>query len=200
MIRTAQHLAAVVPAERALMLITLRYADELRAARGFELPAQSLKSAGVTGKELDLAKRLVDDMAEHWNPDEFKDTYHEDLMRAHPREDQAGSDQGDHPPEPGEAEAPRSAKVIDLADAPEAEPRGGRAAPQCSGLGPHEVRHRETQAAPRRLVARHGARYRQAQAGVIAEAFDATRAATARNAMSGRSAPRRPWTPSPGSS
>ncbi len=114
-IRTAQHLAAVVPVERALMLITLRYADELRAARGFELPAESLKSAGVSGKELDLAKRLVDDMGEHWNPDEFKDTYHLDLMRRVREKIKRGQVREITRPEPGEAESPRSAKVIDLA-------------------------------------------------------------------------------------
>ena len=28
-----------------------------------------------------FAERLVDDMTEHWKPGEFKDTYHDDLMR-----------------------------------------------------------------------------------------------------------------------
>jgi len=114
-LRTAQHLAAVVPAERALMLITLRYADELRAAKGFELPAASLKSAGVTAKELDLAKRLVDDMAEHWNPAEFKDTYHEDLMRRIKEKIKRGETREITKPEREGAGEPRSAQVIDLA-------------------------------------------------------------------------------------
>ena len=113
-IRTVQHLAAVVPVGRALMLITMRYGDELRASRGFELPPESLKSAGVTPKEVDLAKRLVDDMTEHWDPAEFKDTYHEDLMRRIHEKIKSGETKeitkpGDEPAEP------RSAQVIDLA-------------------------------------------------------------------------------------
>ncbi len=114
-IRTAQHLAAVVPMGRALMLMTLRYADELRGTRGFELPPENLKSVGVTTKELDLAKRLVDDMGEHWKPEEFKDTYHEDLMRRIHEKIKRGETREITKPSRGEATAPRSAQVIDLA-------------------------------------------------------------------------------------
>ena len=114
-IRSTQHLAAVVPVERALMLITLRYADELRGTRGLELPAESLKSAGVTAKEIDLAKRLVDDMGEHWKPEEFKDTYHQDLMRRIHEKIKRGETKEITGPERGEAAEPRSAQVIDLA-------------------------------------------------------------------------------------
>src|SRR5258708_14158146 len=80
-IRTIAHLAVVAPVGRALMLITMRYADQLHGAKGFELPAEGLRKAGVSSKEVDLARRLVDDMTEHWKPEEFKDTYHQDLMR-----------------------------------------------------------------------------------------------------------------------
>ncbi|MGH8713151.1 MAG: Ku protein [Casimicrobiaceae bacterium] len=114
-IRTTQHLAAVIPAGRALMLITMRYPDELRGSSGFELPAEGLKGAGVSGKEVDLAKRLVDDMTEHWKPGEFKDTYHEDLMRRIHEKIKRGETREITKPGAGEAEEPRSAQVIDLA-------------------------------------------------------------------------------------
>ena len=79
-LRSAHHLAAIKPEGRALMLFTLRYADELRGSSGFDLPAAGLKEARVTTKEIDLAKRLIDGMTGKWNPKSFKDTYHEDLM------------------------------------------------------------------------------------------------------------------------
>jgi len=63
-IRTTQHLAALVVNDRALMLNTLRYEDELLSPKGLELPADGLKAAGVTPKEVALAKRLIDDMTE----------------------------------------------------------------------------------------------------------------------------------------
>ncbi|TMH53148.1 MAG: Ku protein, partial [Betaproteobacteria bacterium] len=95
------------------MLITLRYADQLRGTSG--LPAESLKTAGVTSKEVDLAQRLVDDMTEHWKPGEFKDTYHEDLMRRIKEKIKSGETEEITRPEGEEAEKPRSAQIIDLA-------------------------------------------------------------------------------------
>lgn len=114
-IRTTQHLAMVAPIGRALMLITMRYAYQLRGTRGFELPAESLKSASVSSKEIDLAKRLVGDMTEHWKPDEFKDTYHEDLMRRIHEKIKSGEAEEITEPEGEEGEKLRSAQIIDLA-------------------------------------------------------------------------------------
>lgn len=114
-IRTTQHLAVVAPVGRALMLNTLRYADQLRDASGIELPAQGLKGAGVTAKEIALAKRLVDDMTEHWKAEEFRDTYHEDLMRRIKEKIKKGETQQITEPDKDEPEQPRSAQVIDLA-------------------------------------------------------------------------------------
>lgn len=115
-IRTAQHLAAVVVNGRALMLNTLRYQDELRNANGLDLPAEGLRAAGVTTKEIELAKRLVDDMTEHWNPGEFKDTYHEDLMARIRQKIKQGQTKEITEPGKDKEERPRSAQVIDLAD------------------------------------------------------------------------------------
>jgi DNA end-binding protein Ku len=114
-IRTTQHLAAVIVHERALMMITLRYADELREASGLDLPAEGLKSAGVSTKEIELAKRLVDDMTEHWKPGEFKNTYHEDLMARIKEKIKEGQTEEITEPSKEKAERPR-AQVIDLAD------------------------------------------------------------------------------------
>ncbi len=113
-IRTTQHLAAVVVQGRALMLITLRYADELRQATGLELPAEGLKGAGVTQKEIDLAAHLVDDMTEHWNPTAFKDTYHNDLMARVREKIKKGQTKEITTRDDAKTE-PRSAQVIDLA-------------------------------------------------------------------------------------
>ena len=115
-IRTTQHLAAIVVNGRALMLNTLRYQDELTEAKGLDLPAEGLKAAGVSAKEIALAKRLIDDMTEHWNPGEFKDTYHDDLMARINEKIKLG--QTKEITEPGREDKgkPQSAKVIDLAE------------------------------------------------------------------------------------
>jgi DNA end-binding protein Ku len=115
-IRTTQHLAVVAPSGRMLMLYTLRYPDELRDTEGLSLPAEGLKAAGVTTKEVDLAKRLIDDMTQTWKPSEFHNTYHEDLMRRIKEKIKAGQTKEITKPEAGEKAAPRSAEVIDLAE------------------------------------------------------------------------------------
>ena len=62
-IRTKQYLAALVAQDEVMVLNTLRYADELKAPAELEIP-----KAKVTAKELDMALRLVEDMADEWQP------------------------------------------------------------------------------------------------------------------------------------
>ena len=78
-IRTKQHLAAVLPLDKLLLLETLRYHDEILTANELSLP--TLKSANVSEKELSLATRLIDDMTEAWKPAVYRDTFRDDLMR-----------------------------------------------------------------------------------------------------------------------
>ena len=114
-IRTTPHLAAVVPHGKALMLNTLRYQDELRDPKGLDLPADG-KSAGVTAKEVALAKRLVDDMTEKWDPSQYKNTYHDDVMaRIEEKIKKGQTEEITQPGKESEGET-RSAKVIDLAE------------------------------------------------------------------------------------
>jgi DNA end-binding protein Ku len=78
--RGRQHLCVVSPNENALMLLTLRFANELlppAQAKGTE----SSKSVAVTAAELAMATKLVAEMSGPFNPTGFKDTYRADLMR-----------------------------------------------------------------------------------------------------------------------
>jgi DNA end-binding protein Ku len=78
-IRTRQYLAAVIPQDDVLVMNTLRYADELKGVEELGVPAATLH-VKATPKEIEMALRLIDDMAEEWQPDKFKDTYRDDLM------------------------------------------------------------------------------------------------------------------------
>jgi DNA end-binding protein Ku len=125
-LRSTPHLASIVPADRALMLFTLRYADELRSASDLDLPAAGLKEAGVKTKEVELAKRLIDDMTGNWHPEAFKNTYHEDLMRRINEKIKQGETK--EITEPSKAdEQPRSAEIIDLASLLKRSIEGGKA-------------------------------------------------------------------------
>jgi len=78
-IRTRQHIAAVYPRDKFLILDTLRYANELRDPRELKVP-DSLKDANVKPNELTMAERLIDDMAIKWDPVQYHDTYRDDLL------------------------------------------------------------------------------------------------------------------------
>jgi DNA end-binding protein Ku len=115
-LRTKQTLAAVTVNGKMLMMNTLRYPDELRDTQGLDVPSENLKAAGVTPKEIELAKRLIEDMSEKWKPEEFHNTYHEDLMARINEKIESGETHEITKPESGEKEERPSAKVIDLAE------------------------------------------------------------------------------------
>jgi DNA end-binding protein Ku len=111
-IRTKQYLAALVPQGEALMLNTLRYHAELKTVTDLEI-AERLKGARVTSKELDMALRLVDDMSDAWQPEKYRDTYHEDLRKRIEEKVRAG--QTEQLTEPAkEAKTQQGGEVIDL--------------------------------------------------------------------------------------
>jgi DNA end-binding protein Ku len=107
-IRTRQYLAAVMPQGDALVMNTLRYAKALRDPADLDLP----KHPKVSAKEIDLAMRLIKDMEEKWQPAQYKDTYHEDLLKRIEEKVKAGQTEEITPPE--KAKASRGAEVIDL--------------------------------------------------------------------------------------
>jgi DNA end-binding protein Ku len=110
-IRTKEHLAAVLPVGDMLVLNTLRWHDEIRSSEDLEIP----KSAGVSGRERHMAKQLVEGMEQDWKPEKFKDTYRDDLMARIKRRIKAGQIHTVPDEEEESAETPRSAEVIDLA-------------------------------------------------------------------------------------
>ena len=111
-IRTKQYLAAVVPQDDALVLNTLRYYKELKTAEELEIP-EKLKGHKPSSKELDMAMRLVDDMADEWKPEKYHDTYHEDLLKRIEEKVKAGETEEITAPETEEKPA-KSAEVVDL--------------------------------------------------------------------------------------
>jgi DNA end-binding protein Ku len=107
-IRTRQHIAAVYPHDKVLVLNTLRYGNELRDSKDLDVP-KDLKAAKVQANELKMAERLIDDMAMKWDPAQYHDTYRDDLMKL--IEEKA---EGHERKAPRKAPA-REAKVVDFA-------------------------------------------------------------------------------------
>jgi DNA end-binding protein Ku len=70
---TKEHLAALIPTERALMLNTLRWATEIRPWKDLSLPPAGRQQ--VKDAELKMARRLIDDMTEAWKPEAYADKF-----------------------------------------------------------------------------------------------------------------------------
>jgi DNA end-binding protein Ku len=78
-LHTRQHLALLRPLEEALVMITLRWPDEVRGLETLELD-KSVTAAKVDKRELDMAKRLVEDMSGAWAPEEYHDAFRQTIM------------------------------------------------------------------------------------------------------------------------
>jgi len=114
-IRTRQYLAALIPSGNVIVLNTLRYKNELKPAKDLEVPAGNLKASGVSPREVEMAKKLVDEMTDQWKPDKYRDTYHEDLMKLIDKRIKAGKTEVITESEADEKEEkPAKGKVIDL--------------------------------------------------------------------------------------
>ncbi|MES3020932.1 MAG: Ku protein [Pseudomonadota bacterium] len=79
-IRVKQHLAALLCVDDAIVLNTLRFADEIRATDELKIPASNAKAVGLNDKELQMAKALVEGMSEQWEPAQYHDSYREDVL------------------------------------------------------------------------------------------------------------------------
>ncbi|MGZ8606011.1 MAG: non-homologous end joining protein Ku [Actinomycetota bacterium] len=100
--RDKEHLAALRFKDQVFVLETMFWPDEIRAAE-FDTVDSDEK---VRGNEVDMAKALIDNLTEPWNPEQFKDEYREALLGIVEKKD-AGE-----PIEALEEAAP--ARVVDL--------------------------------------------------------------------------------------
>jgi DNA end-binding protein Ku len=116
-----QHLCVVAPSQSALVLLTLRFADEI-------LSEKQPASVKVSSSELTMAKQLIEKMSGKFAPGRFKDTYRSDLKR---RVQEKVRKKETHALDvaPPESEARPKAEVIDLMEALKASLAKNRRAP-----------------------------------------------------------------------
>ncbi len=79
-IQTKQHLAALIPDGPALILILLRWANQIRPWSELNLPPEGSVSTGLNERELSMATQLVDAMSAPWEPDKFQDQFTAKVM------------------------------------------------------------------------------------------------------------------------
>jgi DNA end-binding protein Ku len=116
-IQTKQHLAVLVPSGPALILNLLRWGSDIRSLEDLNLPPVGAKAAGLSEKELAMAKQLVDDMTGKWDPEKFTDSFKDDIMALVKRKAKEGKlENVAQPEESDEAGARSGAKIIDLTE------------------------------------------------------------------------------------
>jgi DNA end-binding protein Ku len=76
--RTTQHMGILKVEEDAILLIQIRFNDELRDPHEAGLIPTDIT---ISKKELDMAISIVDQLTETFDPSKYKDTYKEDLIK-----------------------------------------------------------------------------------------------------------------------
>lgn len=102
-LRNREHLAVIKVYENMLILNELRYQNELVKVEDLKIPAVG-KS---TGKEIDIAIQLIDHLTVPFEPQDFKDTYMEEIKQIIK---QKAKGRPVHP----KTEEPKSTKVHDI--------------------------------------------------------------------------------------
>ncbi len=114
-IQTKQHLAILMPCGPALILNLLRWEDEIRSWEDLNLPAQGVKAAGLTDKEMAMGEQLVADMSAKWQPDAFTDSFKEQILQLVKEKVEAGETESVTQPDAEESEG-SGAKILDLTE------------------------------------------------------------------------------------
>ncbi|HZZ99659.1 MAG TPA: Ku protein [Candidatus Paceibacterota bacterium] len=76
-LRAREHIAAVRPEGKLLILNQLRYNYEIKPANELNIPA----GKNLQPKEISMALRLIDELTEPFNPKKYKDTYEAELAK-----------------------------------------------------------------------------------------------------------------------
>ena len=104
-IKTRQHLAAVKPQGKGLMLELMHFASELIDIDEFKLP----ESKETGKKELQMAQALIDSMSDEWKPEEYVDEYRAAIEKVIEEKLEHGDESAPKP-----ARKQKATNVIDL--------------------------------------------------------------------------------------
>jgi DNA end-binding protein Ku len=145
-IRTRQHLAAVLERNGVLVLETLRWSHEIRDTKDLEVPDE--KHSQVSKKEAEMALQLVKGMVEKWDPGKYKDTYADDLMALIRRKVSSGKTTEVDESEPAKAKRGVVVDLMPLLKKSLEQKRGGtrRRPKEASGSVRREAQPRRRQA------------------------------------------------------
>jgi len=80
-IRTREYLAMVLPQQDALLLVLLRFPQELVDVTDYKLPEGGAAKWRISEKEMAMAKQLIESMAGKWEPEQYRDEFRDRLHK-----------------------------------------------------------------------------------------------------------------------
>jgi DNA end-binding protein Ku len=104
-IRERQHLAAIKPQNKGLILELMHFPEELLNTSEFNTPA----AKSIRKNEMQMAKQLIESMSSEWDPSQYSDEYHDALERMIEKKIESG---GKAAPPPAKKKRPTN--VVDL--------------------------------------------------------------------------------------
>jgi DNA end-binding protein Ku len=115
-IANKQHLALLMPCGPALVLNLLRWGGEIRSWEALKLPPQGVEAAGLKQAEMAMATQLIDEMSATWNADQFRDSFHAEIMKLVETKASEGKVEQVEEIDASPASAPSGANVVDLTE------------------------------------------------------------------------------------
>lgn len=79
-IRTKQHLCVIMSKDGYLVMEMLRFAHEVLQTSEADY-LENIEKPKFSAKELKMAQELIEGMSSEWDPEQYKDTYEEDVMK-----------------------------------------------------------------------------------------------------------------------
>ena len=111
---TKESLSALIPDGEALLLNTIRWAEEIRPRSDIEFPPAGKSATKAKESELKMAGQLIRDMSGKWNPDDYADKFTHAIHDLAAKRVKAGKTEQVTSLE-GDAAAPTS-NVVDLTE------------------------------------------------------------------------------------
>jgi DNA end-binding protein Ku len=154
-LRTKEHLAAVMPVGDALVLEILRFGHELKPIEDIPVP-RGTRDVAIQDREVAMAEQLVDGMMSTWDPKKYKDRYYGDVMKMIEQKAKTGTAKQSHTEVRGTV-ANDVVDLLDLLKKSVAKTGSGAAneahAPKKKGLAKAKTRAKKTRAKPKRRAA-----------------------------------------------
>lgn len=111
-IHSREYIGIVEPLKHALVLILMRFYQELRPAAEFDLPKGEMKQYKISAKEMTMAGQLIESMTSKWDPKRYHDEYRESLMAWIHKKAKSGKVAAIDAPEDKQEE--KGGKIIDI--------------------------------------------------------------------------------------